>query len=85
MSTPADELAPSPEAEQALQAISKLTERDRQWIFEQIEARETVDSSDLSPEWRDTLERRVRSLQDGSAELHDLADVEREAERLLEE
>lgn len=85
MSTPVDDLSPSPEAEKALRAISKLSEADRLWLFERIESEQTIQAADLSPEWRAEIAKRVQSISDGAAELHDLADVEDEARRLLDE
>ena len=82
-SAPADKLPPSPEAEHALRLIRSLSERDRFWIYEQIESAESVGADQLAPDLRDELERRLRSLHDGTAELHDLDDVERQALRLL--
>ncbi len=84
-SAPADKVVPSPEAQQALRVISELSARERLWVFEQIESRQSVDAEELSPQWRAEIAGRVQSLQDGTAELHDLDDVEKEALHLLEE
>ena len=37
----------------------------------------------LHPEWHDELVRRVRSVQDGTAVLHDWEDVERELDEII--
>ena len=83
-SEPAEILDPSPEAEEALRVIDKLSERDRAWVYERIESTQTVAAGELTPEWQAELQARARSLSESSTELHDLEDVEREADLLLE-
>jgi hypothetical protein len=83
-SEPAKPLDPSPEAEEVLRVIDKLSERDRAWVFERIESAQQVSADELTPEWRAELQARARALADGSAELHDLDDAEREALDLLD-
>lgn len=77
-------MAPSLAAQQALQAIRELSARERLWVLEQMESQQTVHADELSPQWRAELGQRLQSLQEGTAELHDLGDVEQEALRLLE-
>jgi len=78
-SSPTDDSIPSPHAEKALQVIRRLSNRDQTWIFEQIESMQTLNADDLSPELQAELASRIQSLQDGTAELYDLDEVEREA------
>lgn len=78
-SSPADDTIPSPYAEKALQVIRRLSERDQTWIYEQIESMQTLKAEDLSPEWQAELANRIQALQDGTVELYDLDEVEREA------
>lgn len=85
MSSSPNHQTPSAAAQQALQAITELSARERLWVLEQMETQQTLDVGSLSPEWRTELAARLQSLQDGRADLHDLEDVEQEALRLLEE
>jgi hypothetical protein len=69
-SSPAEETAPSAEAEQALKVISKLSDRERLWVLKQMAA-EQADDDELHPELRQELLARLRSIQDGTAVLLD--------------
>ncbi|MBN1653131.1 MAG: addiction module protein [Deltaproteobacteria bacterium] len=83
-STPADDFKPSPYAEKALQVIRRLSNRDRIWIYEQIESLQTLNVEELSSEWRAEISHRIRSLDEGTAELYDLDEVEQQALRMLD-
>lgn len=63
-------LLPTNEREQTLLELAALTDED-------------ASAAPLHPEWHDELVRRVRSVKDGTAELHDWADVEREADEII--
>lgn len=55
-------------------------------VAELQESVESIDSpEEIDAAWRDEIVKRLRSLQDGSAVLHDGEEVDRELSKILEE
>jgi len=68
------------------EALALPKEELLQVVAELQESVEATDSSDdIDTAWRDEIVRRLRSIEDGSALLHDGDDVERELSKILEE
>jgi hypothetical protein len=68
----------SSRADKLIEDFFSLPQDEQAEVLEAI-----VPVEELEPQFRAELERRVRSLRDGTAVLHDWADVERELDQIV--
>jgi uncharacterized coiled-coil DUF342 family protein len=76
----------SPRLAELLREIKQLPKEERDELRAELDELDS-DAQDgapaLHPAWRDELVRRIKSLKDGSAELHDWEDVKRELDEIV--
>lgn len=74
VSSPADKL-PSPEATELLERALRLPRRDQEYVAARLRFAVLADQDGwpegLHPEWKDEILARLKSVEDGSAELLD--------------
>lgn len=74
MSAPADKL-PSREATELLERALRLPRHDQEYLAAKLRFAVPVDQDgwpeDLHPDWKPELERRLKSIEDGTAKLLD--------------
>lgn len=78
----------SPRVAELLREIKQLPKEERDALRAELDELDSDAQSDapaLHPAWRDELASRIRSLKDGSAELHDWEDVKRELDEIVGE
>ena len=76
----------SPRIAELLHEIKQLPKEERDELraeLDELDSDVQDDAPALHPAWRDELARRIKSLKDGSAELHDWEDVKRELDEVV--
>lgn len=69
-----------------LDEARKLPKEDRALLRAELEQLDDdVSQQDVDAAWDEEIARRLQSLKDGTAVLHDWDDVEREADRIVED
>lgn len=69
-----------------LDEAQKLPKQDRALLRAELEELDDdVPQDEVDAAWEGEIEKRLQGLKDGTAALHDWDDVEREADRILED
>jgi hypothetical protein len=76
----------SPSVRRLLDEAKKLPKEDRDLLRAELDGLDDEASEqEVDAAWDDEIARRVQSIKDGTATLHDWDNVEREADRIVDE